>query len=253
LIIILLPAFNEALDLAELIPDIGRALESEYIILLVDDGSDDGTLPLAAGLSRLFPLRVVRHDKNRGLGAALKAGLAYASALYEPEDILITMDADNSHPPSLIPRMIDELERADMVIASRFAGGAAVSGLSLFRRLLTGFGSMILGACFPLDGVRDYTSGYRGIRVSVLKRYYLKRGFLPVTSKGFPAVGEILIRLISEGITLSEVPLKLRYDKKKGPSKLRVIPSITGYIVLLIKLFCERSMPGKLKKRSRPS
>ncbi|NLB34938.1 MAG: glycosyltransferase [Elusimicrobia bacterium] len=248
MIIVVLPAFNEALNLTELIPDIDRALKSEYRILLVDDGSSDQTLEVVAEFASKYPVKLLRHASNRGLGVAIRTGITYALALYKPSDILITMDADNSHPPSQIPQMIKELERSDIVIASRYVADSSVSGLSRFRHLISKLGGGALGTFFPAKEVRDYTSGYRAIKLSVIKDYYDKWGVLPISSKGFPALGELLIRLLAEGNIVREIPLNLRYDKKKGPSKLRLIPALVAYFILIIKLLSERSIRLNLKK-----
>jgi dolichol-phosphate mannosyltransferase len=225
--VLLLPAFNEA----EALPLLLARVRGVDEVLVVDDGSDDDT----AAVARRYG-RVIRHERNRGLGAAMRTGLAaVASAQLGDGDVVVTMDADNTHDPDLIPELRRVLAAgADVAIASRFCPGAREIGLAWHRRLLTRGASLLLRTLRPVDGVRDYSSGYRAYRVGIVRRalaHYGAAGL--VASDGFDCMAEILLRLAALGARFGEVPLELHYERKRGGSKLPVVRTIAGYVSLL--------------------
>ena len=134
---VVLPAFNEADALSPLLQEIRATLEANevrYSVLVVDDGSEDETARVAAEASLQMPVNMAQHATNRGLAAALRTGLTMAVREAGPKDVIVTLDADNTHPPRLIPEMLNELAKGlDVVIASRFRAGAQVTGVPANR------------------------------------------------------------------------------------------------------------------------
>src|SRR4051794_31995339 len=130
---VVLPAYNEQDALPPLLAAIKAALEPAeipYRVIVVDDGSRDGTADVARRLAERMPVELVPHVKNQGLAAAIRTGLAAALAQCEPNDVVVTMDCDNTHPPRLIPGMMAMIgDGRDVVIASRFQPGARVIGV----------------------------------------------------------------------------------------------------------------------------
>lgn len=223
---IAMPAYNEQDALPELLPRISQVMDEtpwKYDILVVDDGSSDETIARAEAFSDRIPVRVHPHEVNRGLGAAITTAVIEAlEGLYD-DDIVVTLDADNTHPPQLITRMVPMIrEGRDIVIASRFQSGAEVVGLSRFRTL-TGYGaSFVMRMLFGLRGCRDYTCGFRAYRVGILREAVNKyRGQL-VRESGFASMAELLLNVAKDGAVIGEVPLLLRYDFKAGASKMNV-------------------------------
>src|SRR5688572_2124811 len=109
---VVLPALNEEKALRELIPEVDRVLRSHgmlFTVCVVDDGSRDGTAALLQSLSGQTPIQHLRHEKNRGYGAALKTGFLWVIHNAAPEDFLISLDADNTHPPKFIPDILKKL------------------------------------------------------------------------------------------------------------------------------------------------
>lgn len=221
-----LPAFNEERDLAKLLASFEeemRAAGFDFQVVIVDDGSTDGTLRVMREWAERIPLEIVQHIKNRGLGETIRDALNVAAKMAHPDDVIVTMDADNTHSPALIPSMVDAIEHGnDVVIASRYRHGSKVVGLSYSRHLMSYGARFIFQLAFPLKGVRDYTCGFRAYRASLLKNAFARYGNTFVQERGFAAMAEILLKLRALRPKFSEVPMILRYDLKTGDSKMRV-------------------------------
>jgi dolichol-phosphate mannosyltransferase len=238
-VFLVLPAFNEEGNLALVLDACVKATESAGRLLrvvIVDDGSTDKTAAIARTWATRLPLELIVHEVNKGLGATIHDGLKRAAELAEPGDAIVTMDADNTQPASLIPRMIDAVEAGnDLVIASRFRPGAQVIGLCTFRRGLTIASSLLYRTILPIPGVRDYTCGFRAYRSSLLKKAFSVYNGSFVTETGFTCMAEILVKLRSLGPVIHEVPMILRYDQKKGPSKMPVAHTVRRSLSLLLR------------------
>ncbi len=180
MVIITLPALNEEFTLPPLLRATQEAMaenQIEYRVIIVDDGSTDGTAKVATEMQRVMPLTLVSHETNRGLGESIRTGLLHALEDADDRDIIVTMDSDNTHAPGLIARMVRGIrEGNDVVIASRYRPGAHVKGVPLYRRMLSGSGSMAFRVLFPTPNVRDFTSGYRAYRAGVLKQAFATYG-----------------------------------------------------------------------------
>jgi len=239
-IILALPAYNEEKALPLLLWRMHEVATSRfpgaYTVIVVNDGSSDGTADVARSWGRTLPLTLVNHQRNLGLGAAIHTALTQAAALAGPDDIVVTMDADNTHDPALIPTMCQEIQRgADIVIASRYQPGGREIGLSAPRRLFSRGASLLLRLFFPIPGVRDYTCGYRAYRGGFLQRALDHYGPRLIEEQGFTCMAEILIKMGRLGARVREVPLVLRYDRKEGPSKMKVARTIGRYLALIAR------------------
>ena len=165
IIYVLLPAFNEKKALEKLIPAIAAALKSNFHIIVIDDGSDDKTDELCKKYGGKYPLKYISHEENLGLGRALKTGIKHVLNNSAQNDMLVIMDADNTHSPELIKTMMMETS-SDIIIASRYLEGAKQVGLKKLRRFLSFSVNKIMSALFRVRGVKDYTSGYEVISKS---------------------------------------------------------------------------------------
>ncbi|MDR7415139.1 MAG: glycosyltransferase [Armatimonadota bacterium] len=234
---VLLCAYNEAENLPGLLADLEAvARRLPLRVLVVDDGSEDGTGEVARGRPGLYPLEVVSHGHNRGLGAALRTGLTAILDRCRDGDVVVTMDADGSHRPAQIPQLVEALRQgADVVIASRYRQGSRVLGVPFLRRLLSLGARAVLSLRFPFPGVRDYTSGYRAYRAGLLRRAWERYREGWIRSSGFAAAAEILLTLRPFRPVVREVPLDLRYDLKRGVSKLPPLRTIRHYLRFLME------------------
>ena len=234
-----MPAYNEEHSLPLLIPRIVQCLEEtpwQYEILIVDDGSKDNTVRVVEELAKRYPVRLVKHEVNRGLGAAITTAVTSATEGLYDDDIVVTMDADNTHPPQLITRMVPMIrEGRDIVIASRFVPGSQVIGLSRFREVLSWGASWMMRLCFGVRGCKDYTCGYRAYRAGVLRAAQNKYGEQIVQEAGFASMAELLLNISKTGVVIGEVPLLLRYDMKEGASKMRIGRTIYRTFVMVLR------------------
>lgn len=236
---VMLPAYNEERDIGQLLERIRAALSDlnvSYQVLVVNDGSRDRTLEILRGLQAALPLEILDHGVNKGLGQAMLTGLRRAAALMKEEDLLFTMDADNTHDPCLMGLMAEHITHgADLVIASRYELGGQEVGLSGLRSFLSRGASTLLKIFFPIHGAKDFTCGYRAYRGALLKRAFAAYGDHLVDEHGFTCMAEILIKMGAISARVSEVPLVLRYDLKSSPSKMKVLRTILRYFVLIAK------------------
>ncbi|MGH7556360.1 MAG: glycosyltransferase family 2 protein [Gemmatimonadota bacterium] len=228
MITIVLPAYNEAAGLVDLLDRIASRVEREHEILLVDDGSTDGTAEIAKHAGERQPIRVISHDVNQGYGRALRTGLL---AAYDQGGTTVTLDADDTHDPALIEDLVARIEGgSDLVIASRYQPGAAEVGVPSYRRVLSRGASVLFRAAIGIEGLHDYTSGFRAYRGSLLAgliRVHGRENF--VQDAGFASGFELLLKSAALGARIDEVPLVLRYDRKRGPSKLSVARTLPRY------------------------
>lgn len=236
---IVLPAFNEEKDIGHLFERIDDALGEiglPFELVIVDDGSTDNTVEVVDRWAEKLPITTVRHEVNQGLGATIRDGLRAACQMADAKDVIVTLDADNSHTPELILRMVRLVrEGNDVVIASRFRPGSSVRGVPLHRRILSRAAGILLKLTFPIRGVRDYTCGYRAYRASVLQQVTADDpGFFD--QDGFQVMVDILIKLRRDkNLVFGEAPLILRYDLKSGASKMHIGATVRSTLDLVVR------------------
>lgn len=238
-VVVGLPAYNEEAVLPQVL-DALQQLRDTYgeslQIVVINDGSTDNTEDiLHTYCEKNACISYITHQQNKGLGGAMKTLLYNAVSICNPDDVLITLDADNTHSPNIIPAMIDKLkkERLDVVIASRFISGGKEIGLSLNRKICSRGATYLLKTFFPIPNVHDYSCGYRAYQLGYLKKALsLYNGEL-ITTDGFECMAEILAKFSRIGVTAGEYPLVLQYHLKNGKSKMRLVRTIMGYFRLL--------------------
>ena len=183
-------------------------------VLVVDDGSPDGTGQIAENLSATFPgrLEVMHRPRPAGLGSAYIDGMQHALA-YQT-DLIAQMDADLSHDVRYLPDLIAASSTADLVIGSRYVPGGGVSNWSLDRRLLSRFANFYVRAVTGLR-VRDATAGYRCWRRETLRQLPLER----LKSSGYSFQVEMAWETVRRGFRVAEVPIVF-VERTQGRSKL---------------------------------
>jgi dolichol-phosphate mannosyltransferase len=251
-IIVVLPAFNEEQNLGPLLEKIDSQLSEANLpfhIIVVDDGSTDRTPSIIRSFGERIPVTSLRHPVNLGLGRTIIDGLRAAGDIAGDEDVVISMDADETHPPGLMPRMFRAIrEGHDVVIASRYRQGSRVCGLSAGRRLTSMAASIVARVAFPTPGVRDFTCGYRAYSGKALRLAFREYGNSLVDQPGFPCMIDILLKMRRLPLVFGEVPMVLRYDFKKGPSKLPRVATIKSTLLLLLR--SRLGLSGKPRARA---
>jgi dolichol-phosphate mannosyltransferase len=235
---LLLPAYNEELSLPSLLNRIAEMMNNLPVpldVIVVNDGSKDKTLTIVEDLAqRKGWIKVLNLQPNRGLAGALRAGFKEATKDLGDNDIIVTMDADDSHHPALIVYMIQQIEKGrDIIIASRYRKGSKVVGLSMHRKFLSTIASYMFVVFKPIPGVRDYTCGFRAYRVGLLRKadkYYSDN---LIQQHGFGCMAELLIKLKIFNPEILEVPFVLHYDLKQGVSKMNITKTVLQTLKLI--------------------
>jgi dolichol-phosphate mannosyltransferase len=260
LIFVVFPAFNEEKVIRPTLLALVEGMRGsglEYQAVLVDDGSTDRTvqeaLAAVAESRGELALTILKHAENRGLGAGLRTGIYWCLDQAREQDVIVTLDADNTHPPAMIPTLVGRLaEGFDLAIASRYRAGADVKGVPGYRRALSDVGRLVFQVLYPIPGVRDYTCCFRAYRVPLLRRARLAYGEELCTARGFEAVMDLLLRLGPLGVRASEIGFVLDYGGRVGQSKMKVLRTISQTLRLLTRRRVEaftRHSPNRLRAR----
>ena len=236
---IILPAFNEEESLPSLLERLGnlnQSMEGKLLVWVVDDGSTDGTGDIASKGVTGLDVKLVQHSRNMGLGQALNSGIRAVLEVAGDNDIAIVMDADDTHDVRLIPTMLERIDLgADIALASRYVSGGSDATAPAYRRLLSRGAAFVFRSLLPLKGIHDFTSGYRAYRVSLLRRATSHWGERIIEERGFACMVELMLKLRHCDPRIDEVPMVLRYDRKRGGSKLRIFPTLMQYLKLAIR------------------
>jgi dolichol-phosphate mannosyltransferase len=206
----LVVTYNEADNISRLIPEILKHVPSTSV-LVVDDNSPDGTANAVRALGERDPrVQVICRTTERGYGSAMIAGMQHAIA--NGYDAILTLDADFSHDPADLPRLLERLRDVDVTVGSRYAGGVRVLNWEV-RRLLLSLGANAYVRLLSGLACVDCTSGFRGYRASVLDGGRLAA----IRTTGYAFLPELLFNL--EGASVAEVPICYT-ERRLGESKM---------------------------------
>jgi dolichol-phosphate mannosyltransferase len=230
---LVLPTYDEASNVERVVSAAREHLPDGARILIVDDNSPDGTGRIADRLQAELPgVSVLHRAQKEGIGPAYVAGFQHALA--EGADLVVQMDADFSHDPGDLPRLIAAAGDADLVLGSRYVDGGAVADWGPVRRLISRGGSAYARAVLGVR-VRDLTGGFKVFRRDVLEAIDLES----ISSAGYAFQVETTYRAVRAGFRVVEVPITFT-ERRVGESKM------TGGIVLEAAL----KVPG-MRARSR--
>jgi dolichol-phosphate mannosyltransferase len=211
-LLVVIPTYNEAQSMGPVVARV-RAAVPESHVLIVDDNSPDGTGDIADRLAAEDDhVHVLHRPGKAGLGVAYLAGFEWGLA--QGYDVLVEMDADGSHQPEELPRLLGALRRADLVIGSRWVSGGAVRNWSWSRLLLSRGGNTYVRLMLGIP-VRDATTGYRAFRRTTLEKIGLEH----VESQGYCFQVDLAWRSLQRGLTVVEAPITF-VEREAGKSKM---------------------------------
>jgi len=221
MISIVIPVFNEEKSITETVNKIYNLMKSKksvFEIILVDDGSTDGSLKVMEKLTNKKEVTIVKHDYNIGYGASLKTGIKHSNG-----DIIVIDDADSSYDANDIPKLLSELKNYDMVVGARTMKGAAIP---FFRKPAKLF-LKILSEYLTNRKIPDLNSGLRAFR---------KKDFLPfkhILSNTFSFTTTITIAYLSSDLSIKYVPIN--YFQRKGKSKISPVKDFLNFNLLIVR------------------
>jgi dolichol-phosphate mannosyltransferase len=210
--IVVIPTYNEAGNLEDIVARVRRCVPS-FDVLVVDDASPDGTGELADKLAERDPQVLVRHRLGKqGIGVAYIG--AFGWALTHGYEVLVQMDADGSHQPEQLPRLLGTLEHADLVLGSRWVPGGSVVNWPRSRQVLSRGGSRYARLALGVE-LADATGGYRVWRRATLEGLHLTT----VSSSGYCFQIDLVWRAVRAGFRVVEVPIEF-VERTRGESKM---------------------------------
>ncbi len=239
--LVVIPTYQEAENIADVLGRVRTAVP-DASILVVDDGSPDGTADLADGVAaELGQIDVLRRSAKSGLGPSYRAGFAWG--LERGHTVLIEMDADLSHDPEVLPQLIAEVTTgsADLAIGSRYVPGGSVPGWPTHRRLLSQWGNRYVGFMLRMP-VRDATAGFRAYRSSILETIGLDQ----VRADGYGFQIEMAYEVSKAGGVIKEIPIEFR-DRVRGVSKMA--PNIISEALVLVTKWGMRDRMTRVRRR----
>ena len=214
---VIIPVFNEEKIIAPIISQIKTALDAldyQYEILLIDDGSEDNTALIAQEAGA----RVISHPENMGNGAAIKTGIRNAKGKN-----LVMMDGDGQHPPEDLPRLLQELGPYDMVVGARVKGSETAAHRDFANRIYNFLASYISGR-----KIEDLTSGFRVIKAEAA------RGFVYLLPNTFSYPTTITLALLRSGRSLTYVPYQAK--RRVGKSKIKLIRDGIRFLLIILRI-----------------
>jgi dolichol-phosphate mannosyltransferase len=236
---VLLPAYNEADSLPRLLPKLETLLTNGLAlrVVVVDDGSRDGTDVVLRNYAGPLRLDVVSHPINRGLGETERDGFEFIAAAASDDDVIVRLDCDDTHEPEYVLAIVRKLaDGYDVVSASRFRPGGGQVGVNRYRATVSLLANLFMGVVFRIPGLRDCSCGFRGYRAVAVKQAVRTFGnnFIQLKGLGFTSTLEVIVKLRLLGCRFAEVPFTLRYDQKISSSKMIASVTTLGYLIMAV-------------------
>ncbi|HET7590882.1 MAG TPA: polyprenol monophosphomannose synthase [Solirubrobacterales bacterium] len=226
---LVLPTYNEAGNVEPLVRSALENMPAGSKVLVVDDNSPDGTGEIADRLAGELPVEVMHRGRKEGLASAYLAGFRYV--LERSAGLVLQMDADFSHDPADLRRLVEAAERADLVLGSRYTAGGGVRDWSLLRRAISRGGSAYARLVLGIE-VRDLTGGFKCFRREALEGIDLDQ----ISSQGYAFQVEMTYRALQKGFEVVEIPIVFK-DRQVGKSKMsRAIVLEAAWRVPLLRL-----------------
>jgi dolichol-phosphate mannosyltransferase len=236
--VVCLPTYNERENLEQMIRALGEVLDtSRDGVLVIDDGSPDGTGSIADGLAAELPwVSVLHREEKEGIGPAYLAGFRHLLA--EDVELLLEMDCDFSHDPGDVPRLIEAAGEADLVLGSRYVPGGGTQNWGLLRRAISRGGCLYAQVLLGVR-VRDLTGGFKCFRRATLEAIDLDA----LSAHGYAFQIETTYRVLRAGLRVKEIPIRFT-ERRAGSSKMT--GAIVAEAIWKVPLLRLRALTGRL-------
>ncbi len=229
-IFVVTPTYNEAANIETLVRKIFGLNINGLNLMIVDDNSPDQTGQVAERLAKDYPIQVVHRAQKNGLGTAYVE--AFRRILErENADYIIQMDADLSHDPAVIPRLLEAIKNCDLVLGSRYIKGGGTQNWDLFRKLISRFGNIYARVILGLP-YHDLTGGFKCFRKEVLQNLNLTS----LSSVGYNFQIETTYRAHQKGYKICEIPI-IFTERKAGKSKFNLKIMLESFVKVLLLRF----------------
>ena len=254
MIIFIIPAYNEEKNISTLFSRLERKMKEikrDFHVILVNDGSTDGTKSEALKYKDLMSLDIINHNPNRGVGEVFRSGFSRAMEIAKDGDILVTKEADNTSDLEILQIMLQNVENGyDIALASCYAPKGKIIGTTKVRFILSYGANLLVRQLFFIKETHTCSSFYRAYSAGTLRKsFYAYEGQL-IEDDEFSCMVEVLIKLHRLPLKITEVPMILRRDLRKGKSKMNKRKNIISLLKLIKKeLFRSRKYVQRVVKK----
>ena len=242
-IFVIIPIFNEQNNLSTLFLNLTKMVKilNEYNLkfILVDDGSKDDSVKIANGYRNNINLEILQHTNNLGPGAAFSLAFKYLHKILNRDDIVITIEGDNTSNLDMIPKMLNRLKEGyGVVLASPYMYGGGFSNTSFLRRFLSmGANLIVKDVLLNMRGIFSIGCFFRVYKGEVVQNLQYVYGKRVISLNGFEGMVELLLKIMILKTTISEIAMIVDSSKNLGKSKMKIFKTIIGYIILFFNKF----------------
>ncbi|MDX2083279.1 MAG: glycosyltransferase family 2 protein [Rickettsiales bacterium] len=243
-------ALNEEKNLKKFLTGVNHEmqnLQQNFEIIACLDGSTDKSYQILQSFAKFYPIKILPLKNQRALGFAYKRLFLDVIENCHDDDLVISLDADNTHKPQQIAPMLQHFKKnkLDILIASRFCDKSLLEKFPLYRQFISKFTSILLQNLFSVKLIsgtklQDFTSGYRIYKVEKLKKLFALEKNKFISEPEFTYTCELLIKLAQLDCRIDEIAISYDYGQKIGASKLRVARNFYRLIILLLTLFFKK-------------
>jgi dolichol-phosphate mannosyltransferase len=235
---VVVPVLNEARNMSRFFDDLRNTKHEianiDVRVVLVDDGSSDGTAEIARTCARGLDLTVLSHPVNSGPGFAFGTAFAHLAELVRPGDFVLTMEGDNTSRCDLIKAMLHRVQEGhDAVFASPYMYGGGILNTRPLRVLLSHVANTVVKELLGVHGLLTVSSFFRLYRASSLRRLQACYGNRVIERRGFESMVELVMKMMYLRMSISELPMVLDTTRREGQSKLSIRRTSRGYLALL--------------------